>query len=313
MSSRKVVQLFLIGCLFSSITLDAELKKVAKICKPNFSHMVGDGFRVHNYFPDDAIPLETLSPFVLLDYNAPRYFPPLPEGKRGVGAHPHRGFETVTFVYDGKVAHRDSQGGAGVIGPGDVQWMTAGSGILHEEFQEEEFTRKGGNLHIVQLWVNLPKKDKMSSPKYQTLLSTDIGRIKLDDQGSLLRVIAGKFKTILGPASTFSPINVYDVNLKQGAALKFDLPAHHHSMILVMKGTIYLNKRSAKFKELVILAPCGETVDIQAYEDSLFLVLSGEPIDEPVIQSGPFVMNTQKEIDQAHSDFNSGKFGDFPD
>lgn len=309
MGYRKAVQLFLTFTCFSVITLNAELKKVAKIYKPNLTHMVGDGFRVHNYFPDDAIPLEALSPFVLLDYNAPKYFPPLAEGKRGVGAHPHRGFETVTFVYDGKVAHRDSQGGSGVIGAGDVQWMTAGSGVLHEEFHEEQFTRQGGNLHAVQLWVNLPKKDKMSSPKYQTLLSSEIRQFKLDDQGSLLRVIAGKYRKILGPASTFTPINAYDVHLKQGAAFKFDLPADHHSMILVMKGAIYVNKRNAKVKELVILTPGAETVDIQAYQESFFLVLSGEPIDEPVIQSGPFVMNTQEEIDQAHSDFNSGKFG----
>lgn len=271
--------------------------------------MVGNGFKVENYFPREGLPLSALSPFVLLDYNAPFYFPPLSSGKRGVGAHPHRGFETVTLVYEGSLAHRDSVGNRGIIRPGDAQWMTAGSGVLHEEFQEENFTRQGGILHAVQLWVNLPKKDKMSKPKYQTLLAGSMGRVSLDDEGSVLRVIAGHYKGVSGPATTFSPIELYDVLLQKGRSLSFDLPARYNLMILVLKGDIKVNQRLASAKDLILFAQQGEQVEIVADHESLFLVLSGDPINEPIIQSGPFVMNTEEEIRQAHNDFFRGQFG----
>lgn len=294
---------------FVMTSLNADMKQISKIYTSTSSHMVGDGFRVDNYFPNEQMPFSSLSPFVLLDYNPPCYFPPLAVGKRGVGGHPHRGFETVTLVYDGKLAHRDSMGHSGVIGKGDVQWMTAGSGVLHEEFHEENFTRNGGNLHVVQLWVNLPKKDKMVQAKYQTLLSSNMGILNLDGKGSRLRVIAGKQKGVSGPASTFTPIELYDVTLKKDGSCVFNLPESHNSMILVLQGAVTVNQHELKFKDLVQFGHKGEEVRVQAAEDSLFLVLSGEPIQEPVIQSGPFVMNTQEEIYQARADFSSGKLG----
>lgn len=285
------------------------MKQISHILRSNDIHMVGNGFKVENYFPREELPLSTFSPFVLLDYNAPFYFPPLLSGKRGVGAHPHRGFETVTLVYEGSLAHRDSVGNRGIMGPGDVQWMTAGSGVLHEEFQEENFTRQGGILHAVQLWVNLPAKDKMSKPKYQTLLAGSMGRVSLDDEGSFLRVIAGSYKGVSGPASTFTPVELYDVFLQKRGALTFDLPAGYNTMILVLKGEIKVNQRPASTKDLILFAHQGEQVEIVADSESLFLILSGDPIHEPVIQSGPFVMNTEAEIGQAHRDFASGQFG----
>lgn len=295
--------------LFVMTSLPAEMKQISKVCRSDSSHMVGDGFKVDNYFPNAQMPFPSLSPFVLLDYNPPCYFPPLAVGKRGVGGHPHRGFETVTIVYDGKLAHRDSMGHSGVIGQGDVQWMTAGAGVLHEEFHEENFTRNGGNLHVVQLWVNLPKKDKMVQANYQTLLSSDMGLIDLDGKGSRLRVIAGEQKGASGPASTFTPIELYDVALKKESSCSFALPENYNSMILVLQGAVTINQQELKFKDLVLFGHKGEEVRVQATEDSLFLVLSGEPIQEPVVQSGPFVMNTQEEIYKARADFSSGKFG----
>jgi redox-sensitive bicupin YhaK (pirin superfamily) len=295
--------------LLSASFLSGEMKKISRIYQPNFSHMVGDGFHVQNYFPEDKTPLSAFSPFILLDYNAPKYFPALKKGKRGVGAHPHRGFETVTLVYDGKLAHRDSAGHSGVIGAGDVQWMTAASGVLHEEFHEESFSRTGGFLHAVQLWVNLPKKHKMSKAKYQTLISSDVGKMQLDQKGSTVRVIAGKYGNVKGPASTFTPIEVYDVDLKAQSSFTTSLPQHYNSMILVLNGSIQVNDRNAKFKDLVLFQNAGEKIEITATEDSLFLVLSGEPIAEPVVQYGPFVMNTWEEIQQAEQDFQAGKFG----
>lgn len=306
MSKLKIAACFF---LLTASLFGTEMKKISRIYQPNFSHMVGDGFHVQNYFPESQTPLSRFSPFVLLDYNPPQYFPPLKKGKRGVGGHPHRGFETVTFVYEGKLAHKDSKGNSGIIGAQDVQWMTAASGVLHEEFHEESFTRKGGSLHAVQLWVNLPKKEKMSQAKYQTLLAADMGQLKLDEKGSLLRIIAGKCQGVKGPAATFTPIEIYDVDLKAGSSFTTSLPQNHNSMILMLKGAAKINGETARFKDLVLFDRKGEEVHIQASEDSLLLFLSGEPIEEPVIQSGPFVMNTVEEIEQAEIDFQSGKFG----
>jgi redox-sensitive bicupin YhaK (pirin superfamily) len=295
-------------CLLLGVVQEAaaESKKIQAVYKAGNSHMVGDGFKVFNYFPDNAI---QASPFILLDYNAPHKFSASPNYQRGVGAHPHRGFETVTVVYEGAVAHRDSFGGGGVIRSGEVQWMTAASGILHEEFQEKEFSRKGGTLHAVQLWVNLPAKDKMAAPKYQSIQNGEIEAVKIDAKGSVVRVIAGSYKDVQGPASTHTPIEVYDVRLKKGAVAEFNFPERYNSMLLVTRGSVDVNQTQAKFKDLVLFSHQGESVQLKALEESMILVLSGDPIDEPVIHSGPFVMNTQEEIDKAHQDYNSGKFG----
>jgi redox-sensitive bicupin YhaK (pirin superfamily) len=302
----------LILCLvnISTLMIGVEMspKQVATIFSATDVHMVGDGFRVFNYFPGVKTDFSSTSPFVLLDYNAPYHFPATTHQK-GVGPHPHRGFETVTIVYEGKLAHRDSFGGSGQIKQGEVQWMTAGSGLLHEEYQEKEFSEKGGILHAVQLWVNLPAKDKMTAPKYQTL--TSIKTVPLDEQGSCVRVIAGQFGDAKGSASTFTPIELYDVRLKKGAKVTLNLPKTHNSMLLVTGGSLDINQsKKAIFKDLVLFTHEGEEVNLTALEDSMVLVLSGEPINEPVVQMGPFVMNTQEEIGQAQRDYKSGKFGE---
>lgn len=308
------------GCLISCIVFqvgvyadgsgyNTSLKTIQGVYKAAPPNMVGDGFRVFNYFPSGNKFVAEVSPFILLDYNAPTYFPPS-QTSRGVGTHPHRGFETVTIVYEGAVAHKDSTGAGGVIRAGDVQWMTAASGILHQEFHESDFTKNGGTLHAVQLWVNLPAKDKMSRPKYQTLLNDDIRAFDIDDQGSAVRVIAGDFQGVHGPASTFTPMQVYDVRLKKGAEVSMGFPQFYNSMLLVTAGSLTLNKtRSISFKDFVLFGHQGDQIVIKAKEDSMILVLSGAPINEPVVQLGPFVMNTQQEITQANLDYNSGKFG----
>lgn len=286
-----------------------ELKNIQGIYKGQIPHMVGDGFKVFNYFPHGNPIAEEVNPFILLDYNAPHYFSPsrLP---RGVGTHPHRGFETVTIVYEGALAHKDSTGAGGVIRAGDVQWMTAASGILHQEFHEIEFAKQGGTLHAVQLWVNLPAKDKMSPPKYQTLLKKDINAFEVDNRGSVVRIIAGDFQGKKGLASTFTPMHVYDVRLRKDAELSFDLPESYNTMLLVTAGSLLVNhEKSVGFKDLALFGHHGEKIVLKAQEDSIVLVLSGEPINEPFIQAGPFVMNTQQEILQAQKDYNSGKFG----
>lgn len=285
------------------------LKNIQGIYKSTQPNMVGDGFRVFNYFPNGNKFVTEVSPFILLDYNAPHYFSPS-QTLRGVDTHPHRGFETVSIVYEGAIAHKDSTGASGVIRAGDVQWMTAASGILHQEFHESEFSKKGGTLHAVQLWVNLPEKYKMSSPKYQDLLNANIPTVAIDNQGSVVRLIAGEYQGIHGSASTFTPMYVYDVRLKKGAELSMAFPQAYNSMLLVTKGNLIINKtRSIVFKDFVLFGHQGEIIVLNANEDSMVLVLSGAPINEPVVQSGPFVMNTQQEIMQANKDYNSGKFG----
>lgn len=284
------------------------MKKVLGIYRAPQPHWVGDGFPVRSLFSYSSHG-EHVSPFLLLDYAGPAKFEPAVT-PRGVGQHPHRGFETVTIVYEGEVEHRDSTGSGGRIGPGDVQWMTAASGILHEEFHSREFTRSGGTLEMVQLWVNLPAKDKMAAPRYQTLLNSDIPRVDLPDGAGQVRVIAGDYQGRRGPASTFTPIDVWDVRVRQGQAARFVLPAGRAVMLAVLRGNVLVNgKQVAHDAQVVMLERNGDDVLLEANADTTLLLLSGEPIDEPVVGYGPFVMNSPEEIRQAIDDFNSGRFG----
>jgi len=273
------------------------------------THMVGDGFRVANYIPGPKNFSQETSPFFLLDYNAPHNFPPT-KHRKGVGEHPHRGFETVTVVFDGHLEHRDSSGGGGTIGAGDVQWMTAASGVIHDEFQTQEFSETGGMQHMMQIWVNLPAKYKMSTPKYQSITDAQIAHHNIDDKGSFVRVIAGDFKGTKGAASTFTPVDMYDIRLVKDGEVSFDLPAGHNTMLLVTKGNVVVNGTSkATFKDFILFKNDGETITVKADEDSSVFIMSGEPLNEPIAAYGPFVMNTKEEIMQAIDDFNSGKFG----
>jgi redox-sensitive bicupin YhaK (pirin superfamily) len=284
------------------------MKKVQSVLGNPHQHWVGDGFPVRSLFSYDG-DSELVSPFLLLDHAGPHVFEPALH-HRGVGSHPHRGFETVTIVYDGEVAHRDSQGNGGVIGPGDVQWMTAANGILHEEFHSQGFTKSGGPFHMAQLWVNLPAKFKTSTPTYQAIIDNDIPRVQLENDQGLVRVIAGEFKGHKGPARTFTPINMWDMRLKADASVRLDLPEGHTTLLVVLKGRIVVNgTQEAGGSEIVSLSREGARADVVAASDTILLVLTGEPIDEPVVGYGPFVMNTQAEIHQAVADFNAGKFG----
>jgi redox-sensitive bicupin YhaK (pirin superfamily) len=272
-------------------------------------HWVGDGFPVRSMFSPQTHG-DAVSPFILLDYAQPYEFAPAAQ-KRGVGVHPHRGFETVTIVYAGEVDHRDSTGNGGHIGPGDVQWMTAASGILHEEFHSKAFTERGGTMEMVQLWVNLPAKDKMTPPGYQTLLDTQIPAVDLPDGGGKLRVIAGDYAGAKGPARTFTPVDLWDVRLNAGAKAEFTLPEGRTLMLLVQSGAVRLNgEQNAGASQLALFAREGGAITVEAETDAKLLVLSGEPINEPMVQYGPFVMNSEGEIRQAITDFNAGKFGD---
>ncbi|GAB3346723.1 pirin family protein [Lysobacter tyrosinilyticus] len=284
------------------------MKKILGIYSAPRPHWVGDGFPARSLFSYSSHG-QHLSPFLLLDYAGPYKFEPAAQ-PRGVGQHPHRGFETVTIVYEGEVEHRDSTGAGGKIGPGDVQWMTAASGILHEEFHSQEFTRAGGTLEMVQLWVNLPAKDKMAAPGYQTLLDVEIPSVELAEGAGKVRVIAGEYAGHRGPARTFTPIDVWDVRLGQGHAVDFTLPEGRTLSLVVLKGTVQVNgSQVAREAQMVTLSLDGRDVHIEANSDATLLVLSGEPIDEPIVGYGPFVMNTQDEISQAIVDFNGGKFG----
>ncbi|HEX7765988.1 MAG TPA: pirin family protein [Nitrospira sp.] len=286
----------------------AATKDVLGIYQPGSAYMVGDGFPVRNLFPSNELDRE-VSPFLMLDYAGPQDFPPT-DHPRGVGEHPHRGFETVTIVYEGVVAHRDSAGNAGVIGPGDVQWMTAASGIVHEEFHEKEFAKKGGTLHAIQLWVNLPKASKMSAPGYQTILNAEIPAIELEDGVGRLRVIAGSFRGRKGPAHTFTPVELYDLQLNKDHHVQLDLPGGQNSSIFVLQGRVSVNGlREAGEAELIVFKQSGSVVTVEAREDSRLLVMSGEPIEEPIARYGPFVMNTREELIQAVQDYQSGKMG----
>ena len=284
------------------------MKKVLGRYGNDRGHWVGDGFPVRSLFSYDAVGKQ-VSPFLLLDYAGPHNFEPTTT-RRGVGQHPHRGFETVTIVYDGQVEHRDSTGQGGIIGPGDVQWMTAGGGILHEEYHSPAFARTGGPFRMVQLWVNLPAKDKMSAPGYQAITDATIPQVKLPDDAGTARIIAGNLEGFEGPANTFSPMNVWDLRI--GAGKTVDLPQEEGwtAMLVVLEGTVQVNGDALlRPAQMVTLSAEGNNVRIEANSDAKVLLLAGEPIDEPVVGYGPFVMNTQAEIAEAIRDFNGGKFG----
>lgn len=286
-------------------------RSIERILTPPPVHMVGNGFRVHNFFPGGYRLTQRVSPFFLLDYNPPYDFGPS-SSPRGVGVHPHRGFETVTIAFKGKVAHHDSAGNKGVIEPGDVQWMTAGSGVLHKEYHEANFARSGGLFHMAQLWVNLPAKHKMTPPKYQSITRQQQGAYVLDQHGSTVYVIAGSFRGIKGPAHTFTPIHLWNIELRSpGAALDIELPTHYNTLLLIAQGSIEINQQSkVEAHHVVLMSNDASTFHIQANSpDTIVLLLSGEPINEPIAHYGPFLMNTQEEIRQAIIDLNSGKFG----
>ena len=285
----------------------AATKDIVGIYQPGSTHMVGDGFPVRNLFPSNDLDHE-VSPFLMLDHAGPQYFEPT-DHSRGVGEHPHRGFETVTIVYEGMVAHRDSAGNAGVIGPGDVQWMTAASGIVHEELHEKEWAKNGGTLHAIQLWVNLPSVSKMSAPGYQTILNADIPAIALEGDG-MVRVIAGSFQGHKGPARTFTPVELYDVRLKAGNRTSFAFPEKHNASFFVLQGGVSVNgSQAAGEAELIVCTRNGSQVAVDAHEDSRLLVMAGEPIEEPIARYGPFVMNTKAELVEAVNDYQAGKMG----
>ncbi|EHK2348096.1 pirin family protein [Clostridium perfringens] len=287
-----------------------KFRTIENIFKAPEPHMVGDGFRVSQYIPTGIKSMERLSPFLLLDYNAPYYFKPS-ETILGVGAHPHRGFETVTIAYDGKVEHHDNKGNHGIIGPGDVQWMTAASGIMHKEYHETEFSKNGGIFHMVQLWVNLPKDKKMIEPKYQPLLKEEMGILKLDNDKGEISIIAGEVNGVKGPANTFTNINLYNINLKNYGNTTLSEPKNFNTAILILKGEAKVNEdKICKEGDFIVFENVeGEILLESLTEESLFLVLSGEPINEPVVSHGPFVMNTLGEILDAYEDFRNNKFG----
>ncbi|MCK3655431.1 quercetin 2,3-dioxygenase [Pasteurellaceae bacterium Macca] len=286
------------------------MKKVANVYGSGEKHWVGNGFQVQSMFSYNDKD-KNLDPFLLMDYNAPRHFDGGRKSDfRGVEEHPHRGFETVTIAYQGEVAHADSHGGGGVIGTGDVQWMTAGSGIMHEEFHSERFSMEGGMFEMVQLWVNLPKKDKMTDPKYQAIKAADIPNVELADNAGIARIIAGDFVGTMGAASTFSPINMWDVRLNAHKSHQFAVPESHNLIILVLDGTVQINGNEiARRGELVTFERGGADVLIESNNESKLLILTGEPLNEPVVGYGPFVMNSKEEILQAIRDVQSGNFG----
>lgn len=286
------------------------MKKVLGIYSSPRPHWVGNGFPVRSLFSYDTLG-QHVSPFLLLDYAGPAEFKPAstPGERRGVGTHPHRGFETVTIVYKGEVAHQDSTGSGGVIGPGDVQWMTAASGILHEEFHSPAFTLQGGTLEMVQLWVNLPAKDKMAAPRYQGIVDAQIPSVALPHDAGSVRVIAGSYEGAPGPAQTFTPINVWDVRLGQGKDAALTLPEGHTIAVVVLHGTVLVNGEVVREAQMALLEREGDGLSLEANSDATLLVLSGEPINEPIVGHGPFVMNTQAEITTAINDFNAGRFG----
>jgi redox-sensitive bicupin YhaK (pirin superfamily) len=253
--------------------------------------------------------MKRMDPFIMMDYNSKFYFPPS-EKPRGVGVHPHRGFETVTISYKGRVEHHDSSGGGGVIGEGDVQWMTAASGVLHKEFHEENFSKEGGDFQMVQLWVNLPAKDKMSKPKYQGIDHARIAKHVLADQGGEIEVIAGQYQETLGSASTFTPVHLQNAKMNKGGKAAFSFPAEYNTALLVIEGSIKVNgTETVPTNHFLLFESEGTDFEIEALENAVVLVLSGEPINEPIVAQGPFVMNTRAEISQAIQDYNTGKFG----
>jgi len=284
------------------------VKKLRCIQRAADRHWVGDGFPVRTIFSYPILG-SVLSPFLLFDYAGPREFPPT-EKRLGVGEHPHRGFETVTIVYAGEVEHRDSSGGGGRIGFGDVQWMTAAGGLVHEEFHGRDYARRGGMFEMVQLWVNLPAKYKMSPPKYQPILNKDIPAVPLPDDKGTVRVIAGEFGGRKGPAETFTPIHVWDLQVNAKRNIDFPVPNSYTTILVVLRGGISVNEsETIHSAEAGLFDRAGESINVKAIEDTTALLLIGEPIDEPIVGYGPFVMNTEQEIRQAIADYQSGKMG----
>lgn len=291
------------------------VKQVEMVMAPREPHFVGDGFRVHNFIPSGyGLTMQRMDPFIMLDYGAKFYFPPSSSKAKGVGVHPHRGFETVTVAYKGSVAHHDSAGGGGVIAEGDVQWMTAASGVLHKEYHSDEFSKTGGDFQMVQLWVNLPAKDKMSKPKYQALSNDQIPKIPVAHNGGLVEVISGAYEGNIGAASTFSPVHLLNAKLNQGGEASFNFPAHYNTGLLVIEGSVIINgTEDVPLDHFALFTNIGESFTIKATENSIVLILSGEPIKEPIAAHGPFVMNTRQEIMQAFEDYENGKFGELVD
>ncbi|MGX5818460.1 pirin family protein [Chitinophaga lutea] len=284
------------------------IKQVAKVYQSSQPHMVGDGFKVQNLFPNGNRIGKQLSPFFLLDYAAPHYFPPS-DTPRGVEEHPHRGFETVTIAYQGAIEHRDSGGNSGKIGPGGVQWMTAASGVVHEEKHATDFTRAGGTLEMVQLWVNLPRAHKMDKPRYQGFDNEDIPVLDLGE-GSYARIIAGEQGGVKGAAATFSPLSLIDLRLKAGRTFDLHVPEGHNAGVIALHGEADINgTHSVQSVEIAVFEQKGDTIRITAKTDATLLILTGEPIQEPVFAYGPFVMNTKDEIVQAIDDYNNGRMG----
>ena len=283
-------------------------KKVEIVAAPRPPHFVGDGFRVHNFIPSGfRLDMKRMDPFILLDYNSKFHFSGT-ETPRGVGVHPHRGFETVTIAYKGRVEHGDSAGGGGIIGEGDVQWMTAASGVLHKEFHETEWAKEGGIFQMVQLWVNLPAKDKMSPPKYQAIQNSEMKKVDLGENG-FIELIAGEYQGEKGPATTFSPVHLMNAKLKKGGKTDFSFPANFNTAALVIEGNIVVNgEENAPTDHFVLFENEGENFTIEASEDAVVLIISGEPLKEPIFHHGPFLMNNRNEILQAFDDFNKGKF-----
>lgn len=290
------------------------IKKVEMIATPREPHFVGDGFRVHNFIPSyPHLNMMRMDPFIMLDYNSKFVFP-ASEHPKGVGVHPHRGFETVTIAYKGRVEHHDSSSGGGVIGEGDVQWMTAASGVLHKEYHEREWSKQGGEFQMVQLWVNLPAKDKMSAPKYQALENNQMQKVQLAGQAGEVEIIAGEYNgpqgIVKGSASTFTPIHLYNVRLNKGGKTEFSFPANYNTSLLVIEGSITINgSDDVPTDNFALFDNQGEQFSIEASEGAVVLIMSGEPIGEPIAAHGPFVMNTNEELSQAFRDYNTGKFG----
>lgn len=284
------------------------MKKIQGVYQSPAAHWVGDGFPVRSLFSYDNL-ARHISPFLLLDYAAPHHFQPT-SARRGVGQHPHRGFETVTIVYQGELEHRDSTGAGGLIGPGDVQWMTAAGGIIHEEFHAPSFARTGGMMEMVQLWVNLPARDKSAPAGYQTLLAADIPQVELADGAGSLRVIAGDYQGHRGPARTFTPMEVWDLHLNAGKSVRLATADDHNAALVVLRGSLRINgEKTVGAAQLVLFERGGDDVLLEVDGEAMVLWLSGEPLDEPVVGYGPFVMNSQEEIVQAFDDFHAGRFG----
>ncbi|EHQ41772.1 pirin family protein [Myroides odoratus] len=284
-------------------------KNIEQIAAPRPAHFVGDGFRVHNFIPGvPGMSMQRMDPFIMFDYNSKYHFGPS-EIPRGVGVHPHKGFETVTIAYKGRVEHGDSSGGGGIIGEGDVQWMTAASGVLHKEFHETEWSKTGGEFQMVQLWVNLPAEAKKGQPQYQAIENAQMPHYTLENGQGFIEVIAGEYQGVKGPATTFTPIHMSNLKAKAGAQVTYEFPTTYNTLLLVLEGSIKVNGSDVQQDHVAVMAHDGEQFTVEVTADAVVLVLAGLPIKEPIAHYGPFVMNTQEELLQAFDDFNTGKFG----